>query len=113
MIPQILKEMTHILPENIAETIHYFRGHKVILDFHLAGLYEVETRSLKQQVKRNLARFPEDFMFELGPSEINELVSQNVIPNKSVLGGALPMAFTELCKALHNSVYGNKKIMQS
>jgi len=113
VIPQILKEMTHILPENIAETIHYFRGHKVILDFHLAGLYEVETRSLKQQVKRNLDRFPQDFMFELGPSEINELVSQNVIPNKSVLGGALPMAFTELCKGLHNSVYGNKKIMQS
>lgn len=72
--------MTQIVPENIAENIHYLRGQKVILDFNLANLYEVETRSLKQQVKRNLDRFPEDFMFELTESEINDLVSQNVIP---------------------------------
>lgn len=103
--------MTQILPENIAETIHYFRGHKVILDFHLAGLYEVETRSLKQQVKRNLDRFPEDFMFELGPSEINELVSQNVIPNKSVLGGAVPMVFTEQGVAMLSSVLRSQKAL--
>jgi hypothetical protein len=105
--------MTQLIPEQIAAAIHYFRGHKIILDFHLAKLYEVETRSLKQQVKRNPERFPADFMFELNATEVNELVSQYVIPNKSVLGGAVPMAFTELCKALHNSVYGNKKIMQS
>lgn len=101
--------MTKIVPENIAETIQYFRGHKVILDFHLAKLYEVETRSLKQQVKRNLDRFPEDFMFELGPSEINELVSQNVIANKGVLGGASPMAFTEQGVAMLSSVLRSKK----
>ena len=45
--------MKKVVPEIIADTIQYFRGHKVILDFHLAKLYEVETRSLKQQVKRN------------------------------------------------------------
>lgn len=103
--------MTELVPENIAQTILFLRGHKVMLDFHLAQLYELETRSLKQQVKRNLDRFPEDFMFELNSNEINDLVSQNVIPHTRVLGGAAPMAFTELCQPLHNSVYGNKKIM--
>ncbi len=101
--------MKIIVTENIAETIQFFRGHKVILDFHLARLYEVETRSLKQQVKRNLYRFPEDFMFELGPNEVNELVSQNVIPNKGVLGGAAPMAFTEQGVAMLSSVLRGQK----
>lgn len=50
--------------------IYEFRGLKVMLDFHLAALYDVETRILKQQVKRNIDRFPEDFMFELTESEI-------------------------------------------
>jgi hypothetical protein len=60
----------------------------------LAQLYEVETRALKQAVKRNIERFPPDFMFELTDNEINNLVSQNVIPSKSYLGGAVPYAFT-------------------
>ena len=66
-----------------------------MLDFYLAQMYEVETRALKQQVRRNLDRFPEDFMFQLNEPEIEELVSQNVIPNKRILGGAIPMAFTD------------------
>lgn len=103
--------MTQILPENIAETIQYLRGQKVILDFHLATLYEVETRSLKQQVKRNIGRFPEDFMFELSESEINDLVSQNVIPSKRVLGGAFPMAFTEQGVAMLSSVLRSQKAL--
>ncbi|MDF0716559.1 ORF6N domain-containing protein [Muricauda sp. 334s03] len=103
--------MTQILPENIAETIQYFRGHKVILDFHLAKLYEVENRSLKQQVKRNLDRFPKDFMFELEPSEIDDLVSRNVIQNKRVLGGAAPMAFTEQGVAMISSVLRSQKAL--
>ncbi len=103
--------MTQIVPENIAETIHYLRGQKVILDFNLAMLYEVQTRSLKQQVKRNLDRFPKDFMFELSESEINDLVSQNVIPTKSVLGGAFPMAFTEQGVAMLSSVLRSQKAL--
>ena len=103
--------MTKVVPEIIADTIQYFRGHKVILDFHLAKLYEVETRSLKQQVKRNLDRFPDDFMFELTPDEIEEMVSQNVIPNKSIFGGALPMAFTEQGVAMLSSVLTSKKAL--
>jgi hypothetical protein len=103
--------MKQIVPERIAETINYIRGHKVILDFHLAKLYEVETRSLKQQVKRNLDRFPEDFMFELSSSEVDELVSQNVIPTRSILGGAVPMAFTEQGVAMLSSVLRSQKAL--
>lgn len=58
-----------------------------MLDFDLAELYQVETRALKQAVKRSLFKFPNDFMFELTKAEIDEMVSQNVIPSKSYLGG--------------------------
>ena len=73
--------------ERIIKKIVLLRNEKVILDLHLADLYEVETRTLKQAVKRNLDRFPEDFMFELSDEEIEEVVSQNVIPHKKYLGG--------------------------
>jgi hypothetical protein len=69
------------------------RGHKVMLDVDLASLYGVETRSLVQAVKRNLRRFPEDFMFQLSHDEAANLRSQTVI---SSWGGrrTLPYAFT-------------------
>jgi len=54
------------------------RSHRVMLDFHLAELYQVETRALKQAVNRNLDRFPDDFMFELTKGEVEVLRSQNV-----------------------------------
>lgn len=79
----------------IQNKIFEIRGHKEMLDFDLAELYEVEARALKQAVKRNLDRFPEDFMFVLSENEIKLLVSQNVIPTKSRFGGAFPFAFTE------------------
>ena len=106
-----MNDMTRVIPEIIADSIHYFRGQKVLLDFNLAKLYDVETRALKQQVKRNLDRFPEDFMFELTPDEIEEMVSRQVIPNKSVLGGAVPMAFTEQGVAMLSSVLTSKKAL--
>ncbi|WP_290823880.1 ORF6N domain-containing protein [Flavobacterium sp.] len=71
----------------ITQKIIEIRGHKVLLDFDLAELYNTETRILKQAVRRNSSRFPEDFMFELTEVEINNLVSQSVIPSKSKLGG--------------------------
>lgn len=84
------------LPEEIIlRRILLLRGEKVILDIHLAEFYRVETRILKQAVKRNLERFSDDFMFELNTEEIDLLVSQSVIPSKSHLGGAKPFAFTE------------------
>jgi len=66
-----------------------------MLDRDLAELYQVETRALKQAVKRNIKRFPSDFMFILTDLEVETLVSQLVIPSKQHLGGALPYAFTE------------------
>ena len=64
------------------------RGQNVMLDFDLAEIYGVETRALKQAVRRNLDRFPADFMFELSPAEVKTLVSQTVIPTRGKLGGA-------------------------
>ncbi len=81
--------------ELIQNKIHEIRGQRVMLDFDLAEMYNVETRALKQAVKRNIDRFPNDFMFELNEKEIENLVSQSVIPSKSKLGGAKPFAFTE------------------
>jgi hypothetical protein len=60
-----MNESLAIREENITSHIYFLRGHNVILDFDLASLYGVETRSLKQAVRRNIRRFPEDFMFEL------------------------------------------------
>lgn len=61
--------------KEILSQIFYIRGQKAMLDFHLAALYGVETRALKQQVRRNSDRFPEDFMFELSKSEWTELIT--------------------------------------
>lgn len=66
-----------------------------MLDRDLAELYGLETRTLKQAVKRNIERFPKDFMFEMNAKEIDKMVSQNVIPSKSYFGGAVPFCFTE------------------
>ena len=66
-----------------------------MLDKNLAELYHVETRTLNQAVKRNLNRFPADFMFQLNPKEVKNLVSQNVIPSMKYFGGTLPYVFTE------------------
>lgn len=95
--------------EIIHNKIHVIRNQKVMLDFDLAHLYEIETRVLKQAVKRNLNRFPEDFMFELHADEIENLVSQFVIPSKSKLGGSKPFAFTEQGVAMLSSVLNSKK----
>jgi hypothetical protein len=80
---------------NIEGHIFTLRGVQMMLDRDLAELYGVENRALKQAVKRNKARFPEDFIFELTDEEIDSLVSQSVIPSKKHLGGARPFAFTE------------------
>lgn len=99
-------------PAGIQPKIHEIRGQKIMLDFDLAALYEVETRVLKQAVKRNLDRFPDDFMFQLADEEVNHMVSQNVIPSKSHLGGAFPFAFTEQGVSMLSSVLKSKKAIE-
>jgi hypothetical protein len=88
------------------------RGERVILDMHLAELYGVETRTLKQAVKRNWNRFPEDFMFELSNEEVDLVVSQSVIPSKKHLGGALPYAFTESGVAMMSGVLKSQRAIE-
>ncbi len=94
--------------QNIQHKIFILRSQQVLLDRDLAELYQVETRALKQAVRRNIDRFPNDFMFELNENEIDFLVSQNVIPSKKHLGGAKPYAFTEQGVAMLSSVLKSK-----
>jgi hypothetical protein len=98
--------------ELIKNHINEIRGKKVMLDMDLAKIYEVETRALKQAVRRNIDRFPYDFMFELTEEEMKNLVSQNVIPTLNHLGGAKPFAFTEQGIAMLSSVLKSKKAIQ-
>jgi DNA-binding PadR family transcriptional regulator len=92
----------------IKNSIHEIRGKRVILDYELAKMYEVETRVLKQAVRRNIDRFPEDFMFELSLDEMKNLVSQNVIPSLKYFGGAKVYAFSEQGVAMLSSVLKSK-----
>jgi ORF6N domain len=72
-----------IVPVEVIERrIYLIRGHKVMVDRDLAALYQVKPIALRQQVKRNQARFPEDFVFQLSREEAETLVSQNVIPSR-------------------------------
>jgi len=74
--------------ELIEKKIYLIRGHKVMLDRDLAALYRVETKALKQAVKRNLKRFPEDFMFVLSPLEFTDWRSQFVTSKIERRGGS-------------------------
>lgn len=98
----------------IQNKVFTIRGCKVMLDFDLAELYEIETRTLKQAVRRNIERFPEDFMFELTPDELTSLRSQFVILKKSRGSHTkyLPFAFTEQGVAMLSSVLNSYKAIQ-
>ena len=101
----------------IQKQIYEIRGVRVMLDYDLAKLYDVENRALKQAVKRNIDRFPApDFMFELTRKESDaaiELgVSQNVIPPGYNVGSSFIMAFPELGVAMLSSVLKSKKAIQ-
>jgi hypothetical protein len=93
-----------IIPDEvITSKIYYIRNQKVMLDSDLAELYQVETKQLKRQVRRNIERFPDDFMFELNQQEFENLRSQFGTSN---WGGTryLPMAFTEQGVAMLSSI---------
>ncbi len=81
------KAVTNIIPdETIIRKIYVFRGQKVMLDFDLASLYGVETRIFNQSVKRNISRFPEDFMFQLKQVEWKSMISQIVTSSERTVG---------------------------
>ena len=106
-----MQESVSIPEEIIHNKIYLIREEKVMLDADLAKLYEVETKYLKRQVRRNIDRFPEDFMFELTEQEYASLRSQF---GTSSWGGSryVPMAFTEHGILMLSSVLNSKKAMQ-
>ncbi len=94
--------------ENIAQQIYFIRGEKVILDFNLAQLYNVETKHFKEAVRRNIVNFPDDFMFVLTVVEFENLRSQFAT---SRWGGTryAPMAFTEQGVAMLSGILKSKQ----
>jgi hypothetical protein len=102
-----------VLPaERIEKAILSLRGQKVMLDRDLAELYAVIAIALRQQVRRNIERFPEDFMFQISADEADALVSQNVIPSMRSLGGSLPYAFTQEGVAMLSSVLRSQRAVE-
>ena len=117
----IMKELT--LSRNYSNLIFEFRGHKVMVDIDLAALYETETKSLNLAVKRNIKRFPRDFMFQLTKEEFDDLrfqieTTENDKPlrlqnetSKKGRGGTryLPYAFTEQGVAMLSGILNSDK----
>lgn len=98
-----------LLPDEVVMSkIYLVRDQKVMLDIDLAELYGVETRVLKQAVRRNMERFPDDFMFELNQKEKDSLRSQSVILKRGEHSKYLPYAFTEQGVAMLSSILKSK-----
>ena len=93
-----------ISQQQIENRIFTIRGEQVMLDKDLAEMYQVKPIRLREQVKRNTERFPENFMFRLTEEEVELMVSQNAIPSKQHLGGHLPYVFTEQGVAMLSAV---------
>jgi hypothetical protein len=107
--------MKQIVPlEIIEKRIFLFRGQKVMLDEHLAGLYGVSTKRLNEQVRRNLKRFPPDFMFQLNREEYNALRSHfaTLIVGRGRHRKYLPYVFSEQGVAMLSSVLNSDKSIQ-
>jgi hypothetical protein len=102
-----------LVPTEVIEgRIFFLRGQKVMLSMHLAELYQVEPRVLIQTVKRNIERFPQDFMFQLKKEEYALLKSQFVISSWGGLRRATPYAFTEQGVAMLSSILRSKRAIQ-
>ena len=105
--------MTQIIPkpENLAKLVYVIRSEKILLDADLADLYGVATKVLNQAVKRNLDRFPVDFMFQLTPEEWERMRSQIVTSSRRKLT-AIPYAFTEQGVAMLSSVLRSQRAVE-
>jgi hypothetical protein len=105
--------MTELVPvELIASKIYLIRGIKVMLDKDLAELYGVETKRLKEQVRRNIERFPHDFMFELTKDEYQALRSQIATLKRGQHSKYAPFAFTEHGVLMLSSVLNSERAIQ-
>ncbi len=106
------KSVQTLVEGKIINKIYFIRDLKVMLDFDLAELYSVETKQLKRQVRRNIDRFPEDFMFELTKEEYDSLRSQSGTLKRGEHSKYLPMAFTEQGVAMLSSVLNSKMAIE-
>ncbi|WP_320039838.1 ORF6N domain-containing protein [uncultured Desulfobacter sp.] len=108
-----MTEIELVTTDQITEKIYHIRGAKVMLDRDLASLYRVETKNLKQSVRRNINRFPDDFMFELSKEEFADLKSQIVNSNSDKKSLRYPpMVFTEQGVAMLSSVLRSDRAIQ-
>ncbi len=107
------EHMIGLPDEMVMNKIYLVRGYKVMLDSDLAELYEVETRRINEQVKRNVERFPDDFMFQLSENEHFALMSQFATSKKGK-GGVrkLPYVFTEHGVLMLSSILNSKRAIQ-
>lgn len=106
------KTITNILIQEqvVLEKIYHIRDQKVMLDLDLAVLYEVETRALKQAVKRNIQRFPEDFMFQLTKEEWQQVITIcDNLPKSAKFSPATPFVFTEQGVAMLSSILNSER----
>src|SRR5882724_6704201 len=105
------KKELAIQDKHVISKIYMIRSHKVMLDMDLAELYGVETGHLKRAVRRNMIRFPDDFMFELNAEELESLRCQIGISKKEGRGGTryIPMAFTEQGVAMLSSILNTER----
>ena len=102
-----------ITDETVVNKIYFIRGKKVMLDRDLAEMYGVETSQLKRQVKRNIERFPEDFMFEMNKEELQYWRSQFGISNEDKMGLRYsPFCFTEQGVAMLSSVLNSRTAVE-
>jgi len=99
---------------SIIQSIHEIRGVRVILDFDLAKRYEVETRALKQSVRRNIERFPSDFMFQLTKQEWNEVITNcDNLNNNIKYSPITPLAFTQEGVAMLSGILHSQKAIDT
>lgn len=107
-----MSENDLIKSEEIQSRIYTIRGLQVMLDKDLAIFYGVKPIRLREQVKRNIKRFPSDFMFQLKEEEVDIMVSQNAIPSRQHLGGSLPFVFTDQGVATISSVLTSERAIE-
>jgi hypothetical protein len=104
---------TSIPVETLMSKIYFIRGVKVMLDKDLAELYDIETKRLKEQVRRNIERFPEDFMFEMTKQELEDWRSQFATSNKEVMGlRVAPFVFTEHGVLMLSSILNSQRAIK-
>lgn len=113
MIEGEKQEQVLFVPEEVLmNKIYLIRGQKVMLDNDLADLYGIETKRLKERVRRNIERFPNDFMFELTEDEYRNLKAQTVVLGRGAHSKYLPFAFTEHGVLMLSSVLNSERAIQ-